>query len=408
MIYLDHNATTPVRPEVAVAISRALDETWGNPSSVHAAGRKARTAIEGARHEVAELLGCSAEEIVFSSGGTEGNNWAVGELAKMAWSARAARFPGRKPHVVSSPLEHPSIHGALQALRQQGYDVTLLPVAPDGRLACDDLQAALREETVLVTLALANHEIGNVYDVAAFATIARQRGCLFHTDIVQGVGRVPLHVALAGIDAATLSAHKIYGPKGVGAVFLRRGLSPHALIVGGHQERQRRAGTENVPGIVGFGMAAHLASTELRSGQGSGSEGAPDDTALRLRSLRDHLEEQLLKIPDARVHGGGPRTPGTTNLGFAGCDGQLVMIGLDLEGVCVSTGAACTSGSIEPSPVLLALGLDAVQARQGVRFSVGRDTTDDDIDRVVALTTLVVARIRAAAKPGMVSLSAAP
>jgi tRNA (5-methylaminomethyl-2-thiouridylate)-methyltransferase len=376
-IYLDHNATTAPAPEVLEAIAAALRDLPGNPSSPHGPGRAARAAIEAARAEVAALLGATAEEIVFTSGGTEGNELALRGLL----GARRAAPGGGRLHVVSSPLEHPSVLGALAAAPD--VELTLLPVATDGTIDPEALRAALRPDTALVTLALANHEIGNVYDLAALAAIARAVGALVHADAVQAAGKIPIDVAALGVDALTISAHKIHGPKGAGAVFLRRGAPFEPPGRGGHQERERRAGTENVAGIVGFGVAARLARAELVTG------------AARISSLRDRLDARLRNIPGFRRHG-APRAalPGTLNVGFAGAPGQLVAAALDLEGVAVSTGAACTSGSVDPSPVLLALGLSREEAACGLRFGLGRGTTPEEIDRAAALSSEVVARVR--------------
>jgi tRNA (5-methylaminomethyl-2-thiouridylate)-methyltransferase len=380
-IYLDHAATAPVRAEVANAMAAALRTPSGNASSVHAAGRAARAAVEAARREVAALLGVGADELVFTSGGTEGNNLVVRGLAK----ASAARvLAGSRPHVVSSPLEHPSVLGALGALVGDGFDVSY--VAPDARGAItpEALRAALRAETVLVTLAAANHELGNAYDLAALAAVARAHGALFHTDAVQAAAWRALE--LGAVDAATISAHKLGGPQGVGAVYVRRGLDLPPLVVGGHQEHERRAGTENVAGIVGLGVAARLVAAERA------------ETAERVARLRDALEARLLEISGARMHGDATRrVPGTLNVGFSDAPGQLVSIGLDLEGVCVATGAACTSGSLAPSAVLLALGLSPREAGEALRFSLGRETTEAEIDRVAALVPEIVARVRGAA-----------
>jgi cysteine desulfurase len=391
-IYFDHNATTPLLPEIRAAMTVALEQLWGNPSSIHSEGRRARAAVEAARQEVAALVGGLPEEIVFTSGGTEGDNLAIRGLAL------AAAVPGRKgpstlpgtsrPHVVSSALEHPAVAGALTALEQAGMEVTRLPVDPGGLIAPEALERALRDETVLVTLGLANHEIGVVQPIAALAAMARARRVLFHTDAVQAAGRLPVDVGALGVDALTLSAHKLHGPKGVGAVWVRRGLLPAPLVAGGHQERERRGGTENVVGIVGFGEACRRARAELAEGT----------AATSLGELRDRLEARLLAIPGARVHGDRrQRVPGTTNVGFADAAGELVLINLDLEGVCVSTGAACTSGTLAPSPVLLALGLDPIRAREAVRFSLGRGNTRAEVDHVAALLETIVARVRAAA-----------
>jgi cysteine desulfurase len=381
-IYFDHNATTPLRPEVRAAMAAALEEAWGNPSSIHGVGRRARAAMEAARAEVAALLDGAVEEVIFTSGGTEGDNLAIRGLAH---AAAAARGMAEGAHVISSPLEHPAVAGALAALGRAGMSITLLPVSASGELDPEDLRRALRPTTVLVTLALANHELGNVYPVAELAAIARAGGALFHSDAVQAAGRIPIDVRALGVDALTLSAHKLHGPKGTGALWVRQGLLPEPLVAGGHQERERRAGTENVPGIVGFGAACRLARPELAR------------TAAQIARLRDALEARLLAIPGARLHGAaGSRVPGTSNVGFAGAAGELLLINLDLEGVCVSTGAACTSGTLEPSPVLLGLGLAPAQAREAVRFSLGGGNTDQEVEQVAGLMPGLVARVRAA------------
>jgi cysteine desulfurase len=386
LIYLDHNATTPLRAEVCRVMAEALPVVWGNPSSTHGPGRRAREAVEQARRQVAALIGASPEEIVFTSGGTEGDNLAVRGLAVAARAARRAALAGRPAHVVSSPLEHPAVQAALDALAADGFEVTRVPVGSDGAVTMEAVRAALRpEQTVLVTLAAANHELGNVAPWRALAEAAHEAGALFHADAVQAAGRIPFHVGRGGIDGATLSAHKLGGPKGVGAVYLRRGVELHPFVAGGHQERERRGGTENVVGIIGFGEACRLAAAEL------------EETAARVGRLRDRLEARLLALPGSRRHGDpARRVPGTSNLGFEGAPGELVMVGLDLEGVCVSTGAACTSGSLSPSPVVLALGLAPAGAREAVRFSLGRETTEAEVDRAAALVELVVARVRTA------------
>jgi len=384
LIYLDHNATAPLRPEVRAAMVAALD-LWGNPSSIHGPGRQARDAVERARRAVAELVEAAPEEIVFTSGGTEGDNLAVRGLALAARQARGAQLAGRPAHVVSSAIEHPAVHGALDELEREGFAVTRLPVGPGGELGAAELAAAMREETVLVTLAAANHELGTVCPIGELAAVARAGGALFHTDAVQAAGKIPFGVGRGHLDCVTLSAHKLGGPKGVGAVYVRRGLELHPLVAGGHQERERRGGTENLPGIAGFGEACRLARAER------------EETAALIGQLRDRLERQLLEIPGARVHGRGRRVPGTVNVGFEGAEGGLVLVGLDLEGICVSTGAACTSGSLAPSPVVLALGLAPDRAREAVRFSLGRENTAEEVDRAAAVTAQVVARVRESA-----------
>lgn len=396
MIYLDHNATTPMRPEVVEAVTRASWDLSGNPSSVHAAGRLARDAVEQARGQVAAFLGATREEIVFTSGGTEGDNLVIRGLALGA----AAR--GRR-HVITSRIEHPAVRGAVEALGQSdaGFAVTMLAVSERGEIGVADLEGALRDDTGLVTLSCANHELGNLYPVTGLASAARARGAMMHTDAVQAAGKIAIDLAAWGVDAATISAHKIGGPKGVGAVFVRRGLDLPPLVSGGHQERGRRPGTENVPGIVGFGVACEIAGAALT------------DEAARFALLRRDLRRGLGAIPGARFFGFGDQPegagdclPGTIMVGFEAAPGQLVAISLDLEGICVSTGAACTSGSLEPSPVLRALGLSPVQAGEGLRISFGWTTTGADIVRLCEVLPHIVARVRAAvAEPIAMSIS---
>jgi tRNA (5-methylaminomethyl-2-thiouridylate)-methyltransferase len=386
-LYFDHNATTPMRAEVADAISAALRDLPGNPSSVHAVGRAARAAIEAARVEVAALVAATPEEIVFCSGGTEGNALALAGLLRGIRNARGAG-QGRL-HVVSSPLEHPSVLGALEQARAElDVEMSWVSVAADGAITPAALAAAMRPDTALVTLALANHEIGNLYDVAALAAVARTTGARFHADAVAAAGKVVVDVRALGVDALTLSAHKIGGPKGTGAIYIKR-QAPFAPVAGGHQERERRPGTENVPGIVGFGVAAGVA------------RGETEIEAARVAALRDRLEARLLAIPGARRHGGSEaRLPGTVNVGFDGAPGPLVAVALDLEGVSVSNGAACTSGSVSPSAVVQALGLPAAKAAEAIRFGIGRGNEAADVDRAAELTEAIVARVRAEALAG--------
>lgn len=378
MIYLDHNASTPVRPEVLEAMARAAAELPGNPSSVHAAGRRARAALELARARVAGLLGATPEEIVFTSGGTEANNLGIAGLI----AAAAAR--GRQ-RVVTSPLEHPSVLAAVEATR--------VTVTPSGDVTPEALEEALGQgaECGVVTLARANHELGTLYPIAKLAAVAHARGALVHTDAVQAVGKVPVDVGALGVDAASVSAHKLGGPKGIGAVFIRRGLDLPPRLFGGHQERERRPGTENLVGAVGFGVACELAQQTMA------------EEARRLERLRETLRAGLARIPgivwfgpsaDDRNDDTAGRLPGTMMVGFPGAPAQLVVIGLDLEGICASTGAACSSGSLEPSAVLLGLGLPRETAAEGVRLSLGWTTTAADVDQVCAVLPAIVARVR--------------
>ena len=382
-LYFDHNATSPLRPAVADAMAAALRAPAGNPSSVHAAGRAARAAVEAARADVAALVGALPEEIVFTSGGTEANALALGGLVRAA----AVRGVGGRVHVVSSPLEHPSVLATLEA--NPAVELSLVAAGPDGAITAEALQAALRPDTALVSLALANHELGNVSDVAALAAVARAAGALFHCDAVAAAGKIALDAGALGVDALAVAAHKLGGPQGVGALFLRRGVAFEPVGAGGHQERERRPGTENVAGIVGFGVAARLARVGLAG------------EAARVAALRDRLERRLLALPGARRHGGSaPRLPGTLNLGFAGARGQLVAAALDLAGASVSTGAACTSGSLAPSAVLRALGLSPAAAAEGIRIGIGWDNDEGDVDRLAELVVDAVARVRGARRAG--------
>lgn len=383
-IYLDHNATTRPIPAVRAAMAAALEIGFGNPSSPHHEGRASRDLVERARAQVARLIGGAPSEVVFCSGGTESDN--LGVLG----AARAMRARTGRRVVVGSPLEHPAVRGALERLGEEGFEVRLLAADAEGRLDPGALDALLDDGVALVTLQLANHELGTIHPVAELARRAHAVGALFHSDAVQAAGRIPVEVAALGCDLLSISAHKLHGPKGVGALWHRRGLDVAPLLVGGHQERERRAGTENVAGVVGFGVACEEAA-----------QGLPE-RGERVRRLRDRLEAAALAIDGARRFGAAePRVPGTANLGFAGVPGELLMMSLDLEGVAVSTGAACSSGSIDPSPVIRALGVPKEVARTAVRFSLGDDNTEEEIDRVALLLPQLVERIRGALVPSV-------
>jgi cysteine desulfurase len=377
-IYLDHNATTPPHARVRAAVAGALEAGFGNPSSVHAFGRAARDLVERARAEVAALAGAGPEEVVFTSGGTEGDHLAV------VGAARAARAARGRDRVVSSPLEHPAVRGALAQLAGEGFAIALAPVDAAGRIDPADVRALVDGRTALCSFALANHEIGTVYPIAELAALAHAAGALFHSDAVQAAGKIPLDVEALGVDLLTLSAHKLYGPKGVGALYQRRGVELAPLVAGGHQERARRPGTENVPGIAGFGAAAALCREEMHA------------WSPRLAGLRDRLEQGALAVGARRFGPAEGRVPNTANLGWEGVAGELLMASLDLEGVAVSTGAACTSGSLEPSPVVLALGVERAVALEATRFSLGIESTEEEIDAVLALLPAIVERVRAA------------
>ena len=377
-VYLDNSATTPVDPRVATAMARAVTETFGNASSVHGFGQQARAAVDRARREVAALVGGRQNEIVFTSGGTEANNLAIRGLCE------AACAHGR--HVITSAIEHPSVAGVCAQLEKQGWEVTRLPVYDNGLVRIADVAEALRPDTVLITIMLANNEIGTIQPIREIGALVRERRHLWlHTDAVQGAGRLPLNVDELGCDLLTISGHKLYAPKGVGALYVRRGVRLHGQNIGGHQERERRAGTENVPGIVAFGEAAKLAREELQ-------ERAQHD-----RALRDKFEAEVRKrIGDVVMNGDREQRLGhLSNISFRFIEGEGLLINLDLEGVAVSTGSACSSGTLEPSPVIRALGVDDELARGSIRFSFGKDNTEADVDYAVDVLVRAVERLRA-------------
>jgi len=375
-IYLDHNATTPVRDEVADAMDRAQRELFGNPSSVHEEGAASLTAIERARVQVASLLGCAPGDVLFTGGASEANNTALLRVAPV--------LGGR--HLVTSNVEHPSIEGPLETLAARGWEITRLPVDATGRLGAAAVSGALRGDTALVSLIWANNETGVLLPLEEIAQAVAPHAARLHVDATQAVGKLPLDLSRVPVDLLSLAAHKFGGPKGVGCLVLRNLPEFEPLLRGGPQERRRRAGTENVAGIVGLGVACELARREL------------PERVRRHAELRDRLWAGLReKIPGVRRNGDPEHVlPNTLNVTFERTAGELLLQALDLEGVAVSAGAACSSGSIEPSRVLVALGLDAQSARGTLRFSVGHGTRESDIDRVLALLPDLVARVRAA------------
>ena len=382
-VYLDNSATTPVDPRVAAAMARAVVETFGNASSVHGFGQQARAAIDCARREVAALVAAKQNEIVFTSGGTEANNLAIRGLCE------ASIAHGR--HIITSAIEHPSVAGVCVELEKKGWEITRLPVYNNGVVRVEDLTGALRPDTVLITVMLANNEIGTVQPLSEIGALVRekratgQRHLWLHTDAVQAAGRMPLNVDELGCDLLTISAHKLYAPKGIGALYVRRGVRLHGQNVGGHQERERRAGTENVPGIVAFGEAAKLAREEL------------EQRSAHDRALRNRFEAEVRKrITDVVMNGDREqRLRHLSNISFRFIEGEGLLINLDLEGVAVSTGSACSSGTLEPSPVIRALGVDDELARGSIRFSFGKDNTDEDVDYTVEVLVRAVERLRA-------------
>ena len=379
--YLDYNATTPVAPAVLEAMLPFLADEFGNAGSVHTPGQRARAAVDAARESVAALIGAQPSEIVFTSGGTEADN-----LALFGSIAAATK---RRKHVIATAIEHHAILHACDELAREGIDVTIVPLRrsgdSDGVVDPEEIQRALRPETVLISVMHANNELGVIQPVEEIARVASKAGVRFHSDAVQSAGKVSLDVDRLGVDLLSISAHKFYGPKGVGALYVRTGTPLAPRFFGGHAERDRRPGTENVPGIVGIGKAADLARNLLAEDAG------------RIGALRDRLERGLLEsVPLARVNGDrSHRVPNTISMSFPGAGGEALLISLDLQGIACSTGAACSSGSTEPSHVLLALGLAREEARSTLRFSLGRPTTAEEIDHAMSVIPAVVERIRA-------------
>ncbi len=374
--YFDHNATTPVDPRVLEAMLPYFGPEYGNASSLHRFGQDARQGVESARRQVAAQLGCDAKDVVFTSGGTEADNLAVFGTVRSA--------PGPSRHVVTTQIEHPAVLNACEQLEREGVDVTYLPVSGEGIVAPDDVRAALRSDTVLVTVMHANNELGTVQPIEEMGSIAREAGIPLHTDGVQSFGKVPTQVDELGVDFFSLSAHKIYGPKGAGALYVRRGLQLAKVQYGGSHERDRRPGTENVPGIVGLGAAAELAGSDR------------EEENARVGRLRDRFERELLSaVPDAHVHAlNSPRLPTTSSVRFDHAESEPLLISLDLQGFAVSSGSACSSGAVKPSHVLTAIGLSRDQAKSTLRFSLGRQTDEDQVDALLAALPDVVERLR--------------
>ncbi|HUB31905.1 MAG TPA: cysteine desulfurase family protein [Bryobacteraceae bacterium] len=374
-VYLDHNATTPLAPEVLETMAACLGQVYGNASSIHRFGQDAKQRLEAARRQVAALIHGQPAEIVFTGGGTEADNLAVLGVVRAA---------NRPSHVVTTAIEHPAVLAACAQLEREGVAVTRLAVGASGVVNPDEVRRALRPETVLVSVMHANNELGTVQPIAEIARIAHSAGVLLHVDGVQALGKIPVDVEALGADLYSMSAHKLYAPKGVGALYVRRGTKVAPLVWGGHQERERRPGTENVPGIAAFGKAAEIAGANLAA------------DAARLGELRDRLEAAAMeRISGVSVNGSRwNRTPNTSNLCFEGIDGEALVIALDLRGFAVSTGAACSSGAVAPSHVLTAIGLPPDRARASMRFSLGRDNTAAQVDGFIEALAGSVAHLR--------------
>lgn len=377
LIYADNAATTALSSAVLNKMMPYLTTQYANPSSLYSFSNEAKVAVETAREQVAIALGARTNEIYFTSGGSESDNWAIKGMAQ------SMKKKG-KNHIISSAFEHHAVLHALKSLERQGFEITLLPVHEDGMVRPEELAAAMKDTTGLVSIMMANNEIGTIQPITELAAICKEKGVPFHTDAVQAVGHIPVNVETLGVDMLSLSAHKFHGPKGVGVLYIRRGVLPVPLIDGGAQERSRRAGTENVAGIVGVGEAITLAVASM------------EKTAAKLCELRDYFMEQALAIPRSRVNGHREhRLPGNVNMCFEGIEGESLLLMLDLQGICASSGSACTSGSLDPSHVLLAIGLPHEIAHGSLRLSFSEETTRQDVDDILAALPPIVERLRA-------------
>jgi cysteine desulfurase len=379
-VYLDFNATTPVEPAVLDAMLPYFSAEFANAASIHTPGQRARAAVETAREHVAALIGARPQEIVFTSGGTESNNHAIFGVVSSSPTSLTSH-----PHIITTAIEHEAVLNTCQALEKQGVCVTYLPTNGEGQIDVEDLRRAVRQETVLITIMHANNELGTVQPLDEIGRIAAEADLHFHTDAVQSAGKIPIDVNALKVDLLSISGHKLYAPKGIGALYVRGGTRLRQLLYGGHHQRGFRPGTENVAGIVGLGKAAEIARKSLA------------EDAQRVATLRDKLQQRLVQlVPLSRVNGGGgaQRTPNTTNLVFPGVEGEALLIALDLKGLACSTGAACSSGAVEPSHVLTAIGLPPEEARASLRFSLGRHTTSADIDFALNVVPAAVAQLR--------------
>ncbi|MGY0374318.1 cysteine desulfurase NifS [Clostridium sp. JNZ J1-5] len=375
-IYIDYAATSYIRQEVLNEMMPYLTEHFGNPSSAHSMSREVKKAIYEAKIRTAKALGANRDEVFFTSGGSESDNWAIKGVA--------FRNKDKGNHIITSKIEHHAVLNTCKYLEEQGFKVTYLPVDKDGMVRIDELEKAINSETILVSIMFANNEIGSIQPIKQIGDICKKRGIIFHTDAVQAVGHVPINVKDMNIDLLSLSGHKFYGPKGIGALYIKKGVKIHNLIHGGSQERAKRSGTENVAGIVGLGKAIELAIQEL------------DMESKRLVSLRDKLIDGLLSIPNSKLNGptGEERLPGNVNISFKDVNGEAMLIALDNMGICASSGSACTAGSIEPSHVLLSLGIPKDMVKGSIRFSMGLRNNEEDIDYLIKVIPEIVQKIR--------------
>jgi len=380
-VYFDYNATTPLAPGVVDAVIAATRDLFGNPSSVHYYGQQAKAALDEARSAVAALIGAEPSEVVFTAGGTESDNFAI------RGAAETLEQTGRR-HLIASAIEHEAVLNTLKALARRGWRTTLLPVDQTGIVSPDRVRELITDDTAIVSVMHANNEIGTIQPIAELAAMAHAHGALMHTDAVQSTGKIPVDVRALGVDLLSLSAHKFNGPKGTGALWIKRGTRMQPLLTGGKHERNRRAGTENVPAIIGMGAAARLAAAKMI------------EEGRRVEALRNRLEDAILRtIPGTAVNGARqPRVPNTTNISFDRVEAESLLIALDLEGIAVSTGSACSSGTLEPSHVLRAMGLPPHRTQNSLRFSLGTFSTEEEVDRVVAVLPGLVEKLRALTK----------
>ncbi len=374
--YFDNAATTATRPEVAEAMASYFTESYGNPSSIYKIAQKNKTAVEKARGQIAAAINSEVNEVYFTAGGSEADNWAIKGVAES--------YADKGKHIITSCIEHHAVLHTCEYLETKGYEVTYLPVDEYGLVSLEDVKKAVRDDTILITIMFANNEIGTIEPISEIGAFAREKGILFHTDAVQAVGHVPIDVKAMNIDMLSMSGHKFYGPKGIGALYVRKGIKITPLIHGGAQERSRRAGTENVPGIIGMGLAAELAVKEL-----------PEEMP-RLTALRDKLINSILeKVPYSRLNGHPVnRLPGNANISFEYIEGESILLLLDYKGICASSGSACTSGSLDPSHVLLAIGLPHEKAHGSVRLTMGHFTTEEQVDYVIQELPPIIERLR--------------
>lgn len=375
-VYMDYSATTYVKPEVLDEMLPYFTETYGNPSSFYSLSRETKKAIDLSRDRVSKALKCEPNEVFFTGGGSEADNWAI----------KGAAFANRKKgnHIITTKIEHHAVLHTCEYLEHQGFDVTYLDVDSEGFISIEDLKSAITDKTILVTIMFANNEIGTIQPIQEIGSICREHKILFHTDAVQAIGNIDIDVKELNVDMLSLSAHKFYGPKGIGALYIRKGVKIDNLIHGGAQERARRAGTENIPGIVGLGKAIELAVANM------------EERNKRVRNLRDKLVEGLLKIPYSKLNGptGEKRLPGNANICFKFIEGESILLSLDFEGICASSGSACTSGSLDPSHVLLAIGLPHEIAHGSLRLTLGEGNTEEDVEYVIQTLPPIIQRLR--------------